>query len=202
MTPLIEIPAPPPARPLSPRATELVAAARELLEAEGPEALTMRELATRLGIRAPSIYKHFAGKEALETVLVEEGLLAMGTVCYRAVTRPGEPDQREPDPSRGGPREGGPIAALARAYRAEARRTPNLYRLVTRPDFPRADIVDGLEAWAGTPFRLATGEPYSAQALWAYVHGMVILEIDDRFLAGSDLDQTWARGIAAFESLT
>jgi AcrR family transcriptional regulator len=42
--------------PLSPRATEIVAAARELLEEEGPDALSMRRLAERLGIRAPSIY--------------------------------------------------------------------------------------------------------------------------------------------------
>ena len=181
------IPEPPPGRPLSPRAAELVVAARELLEAEGPDALTMRELAARLGIRAPSIYKHFAGKEALETVLAEEALLAMGTACHRAVA--------DPDPDRA-------VAALARAYRAEALRSPNLYRLVTRSDFPRDDIVEGLEDWAGTPFWLATGEPHIAQALWAYVHGMVILEIDDRFLVGSDLDQTWAQGIAAFQALT
>ncbi len=110
----------------------------------------------------------------------------MGTACYRAVLDPGG---------------GRPVRALAHAYRAEARRSPNLYRLVTRSDFPRADLVEGLEDWAGTPFWLAAGEPATAQALWAYAHGMVILEIDGRFLADSDLDRTWARGVAAFEAL-
>ncbi len=43
---------------LPPRAQEIVAEARELLEEEGAEALTMRRLAERLGIRAPSLYKH------------------------------------------------------------------------------------------------------------------------------------------------
>jgi hypothetical protein len=43
---------------LSPRAREIVAVARDVLETEGAEALTMRRLADRLGIRAPSLYRH------------------------------------------------------------------------------------------------------------------------------------------------
>ena len=43
-----------------------------------------------------------------------------------------------------------------------------------------------------------TGEPHRAQALWSFAHGMVILELDGRFPAGSDLDRTWAEGAAAF----
>jgi len=41
---------------LTPRAREIIAAARDLLEEEGIGALSMRRLAQRLGIRAPSIY--------------------------------------------------------------------------------------------------------------------------------------------------
>src|SRR5215212_1642194 len=58
---------------LTPRAREIVAAARELLEGEGREALSMRRLAERLGIRAPSIYKHLPGKEALEAAVISDG---------------------------------------------------------------------------------------------------------------------------------
>lgn len=39
---------------LTPRAREIVTAARELLEESGPTALTLRALADRLGIKAPS----------------------------------------------------------------------------------------------------------------------------------------------------
>ncbi len=49
-----------------------------------------------------------------------------------------------------------------------------------------------------TPFFLAAGEPYLAQALFLFAHGMVILEIDRRFPEGSDLDRTWAEGARAF----
>jgi AcrR family transcriptional regulator len=46
---------------------------RELLEAEGPPALTMRGLGERLGIRAPSLYKHLSNKAALEVALIADG---------------------------------------------------------------------------------------------------------------------------------
>jgi hypothetical protein len=42
------------------------------------------------------------------------------------------------------------------------------------------------------------GEPYLAQALWSFAHGTLILELDRRFLDGSDLDRTWHAGTEAF----
>jgi hypothetical protein len=70
--------------------------------------------------------------------------------------------------------------------------------LVTTGAFPRDELTPGLEAWAGEPFYRATGDPYRAQALWAFAHGTLILEIDHRFIPGSDLDQTWETGALAF----
>ena len=70
---------------LSPRAREIVAAAGELLEREGAEALSMRRLADRLGIRAPSIYKHVSGKEELEAALVSDGFEALAAAFEEAV---------------------------------------------------------------------------------------------------------------------
>jgi AcrR family transcriptional regulator len=49
----------------SARVAEIVDTARELLEREGPEGLTMRRLAEAMGIRAPSLYKHVESKEHL-----------------------------------------------------------------------------------------------------------------------------------------
>jgi hypothetical protein len=59
-------------------------------------------------------------------------------------------------------------------------------------------VLPGLEAWAGEPFFLAVGEPYLAQALWSFAHGTLILELDRRFLDGSNLDRTWRSGTEAF----
>jgi hypothetical protein len=43
-----------------------------------------------------------------------------------------------------------------------------------------------------------TGDPFVAQALWSFAHGMVILELDQRYADTSELDRTWKAGVDAF----
>jgi AcrR family transcriptional regulator len=167
---------------LSLRAAEIVAAAGRLLESEGPEALTMRRLGDALGIRAPSIYKHFPGKHAVEVALIVEALTDIGHVLRQAVE----------------PGAAGAVAHLLAAYRDQALRHPNLYRLATNGPLPREELPEGLEDWAGHPFFAVTGDPFVAQALWSFAHGMVMLELDDRYPATSELDRTWKAGADAF----
>jgi AcrR family transcriptional regulator len=167
----------------SARAGQIVAAARVVLEAEGGEALTMRRLADELGMKAPSLYKHFADKAAIESALIEEAFAELGGALHAAVDRAGRR---------------APVAALLAEYRRQARANPNLYRLATAGRLDRAAQPPGLEDWAGAPFLVVTGDPHRAQALWSFAHGMVSLEIDDRFPDGSDLDRTWRAGATAF----
>ncbi len=181
--PLARHSAPPAATVRSARALEVVEAARRILESEGPDALTMRRLGDALGIRAPSIYKHFPGKPAVELALIEDAMVELGHALHKAVA-----DAEGLDA----------VAPLLATYRAHAVAHPNLYRLATTAALSRHAMAAGLEDWAGEPFYLATGDPQVAQALWAFAHGMVVLELDDRFLPGSDLDRTWAAGAAAF----
>ncbi len=143
----------------------------------------MRRLAEEIGIKAPSLYKHFANKREVEAALVDEALREMGAELHEALRQPGRR---------------GSTAAVLDAYREVALRGPHLYRLATGPDMPRELLADGLEEWAGEPFYLATGEPHLAQAMWAFAHGMAILEIEERFLPGSDLAKTWSAGAGAF----
>ncbi len=165
------------------RAAEVIAAAEVILESEGIEALTMRRLADDLGMRAPSLYKHLPDKAALCAALIENALAELGALLHAVV----DPD----DPT-------GSVGALLEAYRANGLARPNLYRLATSGQLARDLLPEGLEEWAGTPFFLVTGEPHLAQALWAFAHGMVVLEIDGRFQDTSDLDRTWAQGAHAF----
>ena len=58
---------------LTPRRREIVEAARQILERDGESALTMRRLAADLGMKAPSLYKHFPDKESLELELIIVG---------------------------------------------------------------------------------------------------------------------------------
>jgi AcrR family transcriptional regulator len=163
---------------------EAAVAARQILEGEGADALTMRRLADAVGIQAPSLYKHFAGKADLEQLLIEDALFDVGEVSHRALRVPG-------DTSR--------LVNLLAAYRAFSFAHPNLYRLATSAPVARQRLPEGLEEWAGNPWFVVTGDASLAQALWSFAHGMVILELDGRYLPGSDLDGTWRAGATAFE---
>jgi AcrR family transcriptional regulator len=163
------------------RKEEIVRAALALLEEQGASALTMRRLAERLGVKAPSLYKHFDGKDDLEAALIAVGLEEVSSVLSAAGH--GAPD---------------PLAAIARAYRGFARARPHLYRLLTERPLPRDRLPAGLELKAATPLLEAAGSQDRARAVWAFAHGMVHLELSSRFPPDADLDAAWREGIAAF----
>jgi AcrR family transcriptional regulator len=162
---------------LSPRAREIVAVARELLEAEGRQALSMRRIAERLGIRAPSLYKHVSDKQALEAALISDGFEELAAAFQEA----------------------GDLTQIARAYRAFAAAHPHLYRLMTAGPLPRERLPRGVEERAAAPLVAALGgDEDAARAAWAFAHGMTILELDGRFPPHADVDAAWRTGLAAF----
>ncbi len=175
-------PALPPAR--TARAVEIVATARRLLEDEGPNAVTMRRIADDMGIQAPSLYKHFSSKAMVEMALIEDALFDFGEVSHRALHAP---------------EAATPIVRLLAAYRRYCLAHSNLYRLCTSGQLDRESLPTGLEEWAGNPWFVVTADSSLAQALWSFAHGMLILEMDERYPPGSDLDQTWQAGATAFE---
>jgi AcrR family transcriptional regulator len=164
-----------------------VGVARRILEGEGAGALTVRRLAEEMQIQAPSLYKHVSGKPEVEALILEEALFDVGDVTHAALRVPGG---------------AGALSNLLTTYRNYCLSHPNLYRLATGGSLARERLPEGLEAWAGNPWFVVTGDPSVAQALWSFAHGMVILELDNRYPPGSDLDSTWRVGAAAFELLT
>jgi AcrR family transcriptional regulator len=64
--------------------SELAAAARELLKAGGPEAVTVRSIAGRLGMTAPAIYRYFDSREALLDALIDELYDELADYLYAA----------------------------------------------------------------------------------------------------------------------
>jgi AcrR family transcriptional regulator len=169
---------------LTPRAREILAAAAGLLEQEGHEALSMRKLAERIGIRAPSLYKHFSSEQALEAALISQGFESQAAMFEAALGASEEP-----------------VAAMAGAYRDFARRHPHLYRLMYDGSLDRSLLTSGSEDRAAAPVIAAMGGDRDlARAAFAFAHGMTILELNDRFPAGADLDAAWRRGLAGLEA--
>jgi AcrR family transcriptional regulator len=171
-------------KPLSPRAREIVGVALELLEEEGADGLSMRRLADRLGIKAPSIYKHFPDKEALEAAIISIGFEQQAEAFERALEGAADP-----------------LRAIGAVYRRFALAHPHLYRLMTERELNRALLEPGVEERAARSVVDALGGDVDlARASWAFAHGMTILELDRRFPPAADLDAAWDRGMAAFGS--
>ena len=165
---------------LSTSAREILDTARGILEEEGRDALTMRAIGLRMGIRAPSLYKHFPDKRAIEVSLIAVGFVELADVIDSATS---------------GRR---PLAALGRAYRRFALDHPHLYRLMTTQPLPRDDLPPGLEDRAAAPLLSIAGSLPRARAIWGFAHGLVMLELNGRFPAGADIDAAWREGIRAF----
>jgi AcrR family transcriptional regulator len=168
---------------MSSRREEILDVAVTVLEEEGPEALTMRKLADRMGIRAPSLYKHVHDKDDIVAGVQERALLDMGR-HLSAVTGQG-------------------LVALAEAYRSWARAHPRLYEVATRRPLARDRIASGVEDAAALPLVTAVGgDEHLARALWALAHGLVDLELSDRFPPDADLEATWRTALTGFERTT
>jgi AcrR family transcriptional regulator len=174
--------------PPTSRRAQIVSAARRLLEADGPEALSMRNVAAEIGIRAPSLYEHVADKRALESAIIATGLHEQGVALRGAVATD---------------TNGDPLMAIAHVWRRWAREHPHVYALIYARDLDRTDeTVATAELFAGAPLReLCGGDVVTARVIWAYAHGMVNLELTDRFPPGTDVEALWVRGLDALRAL-
>src|SRR3954452_152773 len=92
------------------RRDEILDVAATVLEEQGPDALTMRDLAARMGMRAPSLYKHIRDKDDIIAGIQERALVDLGR--HHAAAGPG-------------------LDELANAYRSWARAHPRLYEIAT-----------------------------------------------------------------------
>src|SRR5260370_7698464 len=148
----------------------LVAIARDLLEREGMEAISMRRLAQQLDVQASSLYYHFDDKSALMRAVAEQGLRGLATALQRAR------DEAGSDP-------GQQIFSLGLAYRTWALSHPRLYRVLFAGS-PMDEHPSAVERAVPEPMLAAAaqlvGEEHAVaatQAAWALVHGFVMLEL-------------------------
>lgn len=155
---------------------DLLNASRKLLDEGGPGALSMREVARRLGCTHQAPYNYFADRESLLAALVGEGFerLAqrLSTANALALT----------DGVRA------VLIASGMAYIDFALSHPGVFRIMFRPDvcnparFPDLQRA-GLQAHAELVrlHAIVYGEGADvtlATILWAHVHGLACLLVD------------------------
>ena len=177
-----------PTIPTTTRRQQIVDAARRLLEEQGPAALSMRNVAAEIGIRAPSLYEHVTDKRALESAIIADALSEHGQAQTEFLK-----DYDGDDP----------LMGMAMMYRSWALSHPHLYRLIYSRDLDREEpAVAEAEQVAALPIRsLTNGDIPAARAIWSFAHGMVSLELADRFPPDTDIDELWTRGMAALKTM-
>ncbi len=160
----------------------IIDAARDLFVTQGVEAVSMREIARRIGYSATSIYLHFADKESLLRAICETDFLLLASV-QKHILEIADPIER--------------LNALGQGYVQFALSHPNHYRLMfmtphepLTPDnvnlqqnHPEQDAYFQLktvvqDAFDAEKFRPDLSDPeLIVQTIWAGMHGVCALEI-------------------------
>lgn len=153
----------------------IVAAARDLLEEGGPAAVTMQAVATRVGVRAPSLYKRVRDRDALLTLVAQATATELGDRLTAS-----------------GPR----LADLIRTYRAFAHHRPEGFRLMYAGDAAAAEMGRAAEPVLHVT-RVAVGEAAldEARLLTAWATGFISMELAGAFRLGGDVDAAFEYGL-------
>lgn len=162
--------------------SKILEAARTLFVKDGYEAVTMRQIASKINYTATAIYYHFPDKESLLRELCEKDFLVL-TNYFRRLGHIADPIER--------------IRMSGVAYVNFGIENPQQYRLIfmtprpqtrlgngdTAQKYPGEDAYDFLlaavrEAISAGRFRPELTDPEEvAQAIWASAHGLVALHL-------------------------
>ena len=163
----------------------IVAAGRHLLEERGLDALTMRDVADAVGVRAPSLYKRVRGRSDLFRLILEDVADELTSALDGAAT------------------SGNPAAdlrAMAAAYRAFAHSNPVTYTLMYAPHAVPGATARSVRS-AATFLRVVAEFAGPGQALpaartiVAWAHGFITMELTGAFRLGGDIEQAWDFGL-------
>jgi AcrR family transcriptional regulator len=112
----------------------LLDATLQMLDEQGPEAFSLREVARRVGVDHRAAYKHFEDRATLLVELALEGFAALGTESDAELA------------SAAAAEAGARLIAIARATLRFATQQPALYRLMTGPRLNADRRFPALEA--------------------------------------------------------
>jgi AcrR family transcriptional regulator len=152
----------------------LVRGALEAVEAGGPDAVSLRDLALKLGVSTAAPYRHFPDRRALLAEVATIGFADLSAAYARAQAQASDPPSA--------------LRETARAYLNLAFGRPGLFRLMFASDIVDAGAPAGLlasaaEAWEGL-FRAvgaadAGADPVAVKRRaitgWSTLHGFITL---------------------------
>lgn len=152
----------------------LLRAAREEIAAHGAQGLALASLARRAGVSQPAPYRHFADREALLAAVATEGFEEFTAAVVEA--------QRAGD-------ERGALLRMALAYVRFAEANIELYRLMFAsrvvPEAAQGSTLAAAANGGFSPLHEVIAarhggkhEKRKAIAMWAQLHGLVMLKAD------------------------
>lgn len=160
----------------------LVTAAVQIIERHGPDAITLREVASAVGVTHGAAYRHFEDKTALLAAVAEQGYRALTARLLAA----SDGDVR-------GPRAR--LSSLAESYVAFAMEHPGHYRVMSGPRLNEEGRFPSLEDAIKGAFDLLVAEIERGQrdgvfrpgiprdlaiAFWVNCHGYADLVLHRR----------------------
>lgn len=170
---------------------DLLAAAEAMVTGSGNAAvLSLRSVASRVGVAATSVYLHFADIDALKLALAQRGFEAFAA-ARDAVADDGDPARL--------------LIGRCQAYARYALTHPGMYRLMFGPELPTlmtpaGTIAPSRDAFDSLTAAIArcqtagiapthTAPPRLALLVWTGMHGQVILRTDRPYVAWPPAEQ-------------
>jgi AcrR family transcriptional regulator len=169
---------------------DILKTAVQLVEHGDADGLSLRAVASALGVKAPSLYRYFPHKEALEGAVAEEILNVMLRE-FRAASESPDPENR--------------FRRLTDAYLRFARERFPLYAFVVQSRLPQKyDSKAGKALWnllieAASGVSGQPDDTAAAVATWSLLHGYATLEHSGAFGASGPKGGL-ERGVEAFLS--
>jgi AcrR family transcriptional regulator len=154
----------------------LIRSAREILESEGYEALTLRAAARRAGVSQAAPYNHFADKAALLAAIAALGFKEFAAAMRKEMDAAVDPQAR--------------LNAAGTAYVAFATSNPGLFKLMFGSSVHQASGDADLDAARTSAYEVLRGAVHSVQQSipgdtghddleslrsWAFVHGLATM---------------------------
>jgi len=170
---------------------KILITARQLLEEDGADRLTLKRIATALGVKTPSLYRYFQSRTALlHGINQETSRLLTKTLKDHAKAASSDTKTQ--------------LIEVCIAYRDFVHTNPNAYGLAYTNVIPELGYSENEAGEAAILQSLVeelvdnTHTLTVLYGLWALIHGFVMLELTEQFRHTNNLDETYQDCIKAY----